>query len=168
MIVLPLRHELACDADAYWACVLDRDYNRALFVETLRFGRYDVLEQRERARSVSRRVRAESTRVGVPGILHRYLAYVEEGDLDRERSLYTFRCINEAAPGRVDVRGYIHAQQLRTGRCVRTCEIHIDVTLLGLGAWVERRMAEDLKRAYAVSADLTDAWVRRMPKEARA
>jgi len=159
MIVLPLRHELACSAETYWACVLDPEYAARLFVGELGFVRYDVLEQRDRVSNVLRRVRAEPSHKDVPGMLHSMLGYIEESDLDRRRSLYNFRTINEARPGSVDVRGFIHAQPLHASRCVRTCEIHINVKALGLGGWVERRMAEDLTKSYGVSARFTDWWV---------
>lgn len=158
MIVLPLRHELACSADAYWSFVLEQAYNLGLFLRELRFVRYEILEQRDLGETVRRRVRAEPTTIGVPRMLHRYLGYIEEGELDRRRSLYSFRTIGEATPGAVDVHGYMHAQKVSRIKCIRTCEIHIEVKALGLGTWIERRMAEDLTKSYDVSAKFTDWW----------
>ena len=157
MIRLDLRHELACDAETYWACVLDDLYARALFVETLRFKRYDA-KNRDLVRNVTRLVDAEPPPDGVPALLRNKLAYVEEGDLDRARSLYTFHTINRAIPSMV-VRGWMHAQQAGSKRCVRTAEIHVEVKLLGIGGFVEQRLATDLRKSYDVSATFTDRWV---------
>jgi hypothetical protein len=160
-LVVALRHELPCDPTTYWErCVLDRDYNRELFLGELGFVRYDILWQRDAVRSVRRSVRAEPSPEGVPGFLKNYLAYVEEGDLDRARSLYSFRTVNEAAPGKIDIRGYMHAQAAGSGRCVRTTEIHVEVTMFGLGGFVEKRLAEDLTKSYEKSAEFTARWLR--------
>lgn len=158
MIRLDLRHELACDAETYWKCVLDGEYGHRLFVDTLHFRRYDA-SARNSGGHVERRVEAEPPPDGVPSILRSKLAYVEEGDLDRARSLYSFRTINRAVPT-MKVAGWMHAQDVGPGRCVRRCEVHIDVTLLGLGGFVERQIASDMRRSYDVSAAFTDAWVR--------
>ena len=100
MIHLALRHELACAPEVYWACVLDFPYNEALFLGALRFARYEILEQTECVTVVRRRVRAEPPPDSVPGFLRKALPYFEEGELDRARSLYTFRTINVTMPVR--------------------------------------------------------------------
>jgi len=157
MIRLDLCHDMACDAETYWSCVLDDIYGRALFVETLKFTRYDATN-RDLVRHVTRLVHAEPPPDGVPAILRSKLAYVEEGDLDRTRSLYTFHTVNKQVPT-MQVRGCMHVQQIGPKRCRRTTEIHIDVKLLGLGGFVEDRLARDLRRSYDVSAEFTDRWV---------
>jgi hypothetical protein len=157
MIRLDLRHDLACDAETYWSCILDDLYAHALFVETLKFKRYDATN-RDLVRHVTRLVHAEPPPDGVPAILRSKLAYVEEGDLDRTRSLYTFFTVNRQVPG-MRVRGCMHVQQLGQKRCRRTAEIHVEVKLLGLGGFVEDRLAKDLRRSYDVSAEFTDRWV---------
>jgi uncharacterized protein DUF2505 len=157
---LDLRHELACSPETYWDCVLDPEYNHQLFIGVLRFERYDVTLQRDLGDHVQRQVRAEASRVGVPGFLQKALPYIEEGDLDRNRSLYSFRTINESMGERVKIHGYMHCAELGPHRCLRTTEIHIQVTMLGVGGFVENRLEHDLKKSYDVSADFTNRWVR--------
>jgi hypothetical protein len=159
MIHIDLRHELACDAETYWACVLDPAYSAALFLGELRFARYELVGQRDQVRHVLRQVRAEPCPDGVPGFLRKSLPYVEEGDLDRSRSLYSFRTINVAMPDKVKIHGFMHAAQLGMKRCLRSTEIHIDVTMFGMGGFVENRLAQDLRRSYDVSAAFTNRWV---------
>lgn len=154
-----LRHELACDPDTYWACVLDPAYNHELFIGCLQFIRYEVTAQRDMGDHVLREVRAEASRVGVPGFLQKALPYIEEGELDRQRSLYSFRTINETMGDRVKIHGYMHCAVLGPKRCLRTTEIHIDVTMLGVGGFVENRLATDLTKSYNVSAEFTNRWV---------
>ena len=158
---LALRHELACSADAYWACVLDPEYNRQLFMGALRFVRYDVTAQHEFDDHVLREVRAEASRLGVPAFLHKALPYLEQGDLDRRRSLYSFRTFNEAMGERVKIHGYMHVAELGAHRCERSTEVHVDVTMLGVGGFVENRLVTDFTRSCNVSAEFTNAWVRR-------
>jgi hypothetical protein len=160
MIHLALRHELACAPEVYWACVLDELYNEALFLGALRFARYEILEQTECVTVVRRRVRAEPPPDSVPGFLRKALPYVEEGELDRTRSLYTFRTINVTMPDKVQIFGMMHAAPFAVRRCMRTTEIHVDVKAFGLGGFVETKLGEDLTRSYGVSADFTNRWVR--------
>jgi len=157
---LVLHHELHCDPDTYWACVLDQAYNQELFISCLQFVRYEVTMQRDMGDHVLRQVRAEASRAGVPGFLQKALPYIEEGDLDRPRSLYSFRTINETMGNQVKIHGYMHCAELGPRRCHRTTEIHIDVTMLGLGGFVENRLGNDLTKSYNVSAEFTNRWVR--------
>ena len=115
--------------------------------------------QRDMGDHVLREVRAEASRVGVPVFLQKALPYIEEGDLDRKRSLYSFRTINEAMGDRVKIHGYMHCAVLGPRRCLRTTEIHINVTMLGVGGFVENRLENDLRKSYNVSADFTNRWV---------
>lgn len=158
---ITLHHEIACSPEAYWACVLDPAYNHALFIGALRFERYEVTVQREYEDHVMREVRAEASRVGVPAFLHKALPYLEQGDLDRHRSLYSFRTFNERMGDNVKIHGYMHCQDLGRDRCGRSTELHVDVTMLGVGGFVENRLVTDFTKSCNVSAEFTNAWVRR-------
>src|SRR3569623_3431316 len=49
-------NKIRCDADTYWQHSLTEDYNRALYVDALKYREYKVLEAEDTGDRVSRRI----------------------------------------------------------------------------------------------------------------
>jgi hypothetical protein len=165
MAHLVLRHEMNCDADTYWEkCVLTEDYNRRLFLEQLKFLKYELIEQKDSGDKVTRRVKAEPESANLPGPLKKVvgdsLGYTEEGSYDRKTKVYSFRTIPAAFPDKVKIVGTMRCEPLGDNKVTRVTEIDVDVKIFMVGGMVEERIVSDIKRSYASAAEFTNAYVK--------
>lgn len=166
---LSLRHVLLCSAKTYWQCVLDPEYARALFVDRLGFTRYEVVSQRDMGTCVERVVEACPSAKSVPSMLVKTLPYQERGILTWGASSYTFETTHPGARG-ASVQGIItcrasHPEVASSSVRVSDLRIHVGVPILG--GLLERRIADDLTKAYDESARFTQEWLVRMLYESR-
>ena len=154
---LALRHSLPCSPADYWRCVLDEDYGRTLFVGLLGFTRYEVRSQVERNGVVGRIIDAEPARNGVPAMLHKLLPYAEHGTLTRSVGEYLWHTDHATDTSRTFGRMRVTACQ---GGSIRDVEMRIHVAVPVLGGMLEKRIADDAKRAWDASVVFTTQWLR--------
>src|SRR5579859_6537144 len=96
MADLTLRHEMNCDEDTYWEkCVFDAEYNRELYLDSLKFPGWKLLEQKDDGKTITRRVHVDPPVGNLPGpvkkVIGDSLSYLEEGTFDRASKRYTFK-----------------------------------------------------------------------------
>ncbi len=160
-----LRHEMNCDEETYWEkCVLNAEYNRRLFLEELKFLKYELVEQTDAGDTVTRRVKAEPEAGNMPGPMKKAigdsLGYVEEGTYDRKKKLYTFRTIPAAFPDKVKIGGTMRCERLSEKKIARITDVKVEVKIFMIGGMIEDRITADLKRSYSKAAEFTNTWVR--------
>jgi hypothetical protein len=165
MASLVLRHEMDCDADTYWEkCVLTEEYNRRLFLEELKFLKYELIEQKDAGESVTRRVKAEPESANLPGPLKKVvgdsLGYTEEGTYDRKSKVYSFRTTPAAFPDKVKIHGTMRCEPRGEKKVTRITEIQVDVKIFMVGGMVEDRIVADIKHSYAKAAEFTNTFVK--------
>src|SRR5580693_4539314 len=95
MAEVTLRHELDCDEDTYWEkCVFNDEYNRRLYLETLKFPGFKVLSHNDGPTKLTRKVHIDPPVTGMPGPIKKLLGdrfgYDEEGTFDKATKRYTF------------------------------------------------------------------------------
>ena len=162
---LVLRHEMGCDTETYWEkCVLTEEYNRRLFLEALKFLKYELIEQKDTGDTVTRRVKAEPKTANLPAPLKKVigdsLGYTEEGSFDRKKKVYSFRSIPAAFPEKVKIHGTMRCEPLGEKKVTRVTEIDIDVKIFMVGGMVEERIVSDMKDSYAKAAAFTNRYVK--------
>jgi hypothetical protein len=162
---LVLRHDMSCDADTYWEkCVLTEDYNKRLFLEGLKFQKYELLEQKDNGDTVTRRVKAEPEAANLPAVMKKVvgdsLGYTEEGSYDRKTKVYTFRTIPAAFPDKVKIKGTMRCEPTGEKKVVRVVEIDVDVKIFAVGGMIEERIVADIKQSYGKAADFTNVYVK--------
>lgn len=160
-----LRHELACDQDVYWEqCVFDQEYSQKLFLELLKFPRYEVLELVKEGPVFRKKTRIEPPVTGVPGpvkkVIGDKLAYVEDGSYDRAAHRYTFNVIPSVLPEKTKVSGAMWTEPLGPKRCARHLEIKVEVKVFVVGSLIEEKIAQDLRASYEASVAFTDEFTK--------
>ena len=96
MAEVHLRHEIDCDEDTFWdKIVFNDEFNRRLYLETLKFPGFKLIEQTDEPTRRTRKVHIDPPLTGMPGPVKKLLgdrfAYIEEGVWDRATRKYTFR-----------------------------------------------------------------------------
>ena len=165
MADLTLRHELDCNAETYWSkCAFDPEFNRRLFFEELKFRSYELLEHKDLADSIVRRVKAEPQTPNLPGPVKKVLGdsfgYTEEGTFDKKTQRYSFRTIPAAFPDKVKIQGSMICEPLGDKRVTRIAQMHVEAHVFMIGRMVEDRIVVDIQHSYAKAAELTNAWVK--------
>jgi hypothetical protein len=148
-----LRHEIDLDEDVFWnECMLVEAFNKRLFVEHLKFGKYVLLEQRDEGGKVVKRQELEPPLVGLPGpvkkVIGDRLSYLEEGVFDKASKVYSFKVIPSTMPDKTTVTGTMRTAALAPGRCLRTVDVTVEVKVFGIGGLVEDKIAGDLRGSY--------------------
>lgn len=159
-----IRHEMNVDEDTYWEkCVLAPEYNRRLFLEELKFQKWELVEQKDNGDTVTRRVKAEPEPKNLPGPVKKVvgdsLGYTEDGTFDRKRKVYSFKTIPAALSDKLKIEGTMRAERLGDKKIARIVEVRVEVKIMLIGGMIEDRIVSDLKASYAKAAEFTNKWV---------
>ena len=158
-------HIFECDEDTYWDKVFfDDDYNRKLFMDTLKFSLWKQ-EIKERTDSVIRRTVTVQPPVGdVPGAVRKLLGdrfgYLEQGTFDRKTRRYSIKIEPSTAADKTDIRGELWVEKAGEKRIKRIATMHVEVRIMVVGKLVEDKVIQDMSLSYEKAADFTNAWVK--------
>jgi len=161
---LVMRHDMNCDVETYWEkCVLSPDYNKRLFLEELKFQKFELVEQKDEGDRVLRRVKAEPEPKNLPAPIKKVvgdsLGYTEEGTYDRKTKVYSFRTTPAALADKLRISGTMRCEPAGAKKITRVVEIDIEVKIFMIGGMIEDRITTDMKRSYATAAEFTNKWV---------
>lgn len=158
-----IEHAFECDPEAYWELFFSAEFNRKLFLERLRFQRWEVTKTEPTAHGFRRRVEAEPPPLNLPGPLARVfkggIGYSEDGEYDKDRSLYTLRAVSNSLPDRLLVSGEISVVPDPRG-CKRIYVSKVTAKVFGVGGLIEDRVLSDLERSLNKAAEFTEKWLK--------
>ena len=165
MASVKIQHEFDCDEDTLWqVCMLDDDYSRQLYIETLRFPVWRIVEQRITDEKLVRRVEIQPVIDNVPSairsILGERFAYVEEGALDRKAKLYKFRIIPNVLPEKTIITGDMYTEPLGDQRVRRVIRTDVTVRLFAVGRLIEQKTIDDTRASHEKIAAFTRRYLR--------
>jgi len=148
-----IEHDFDCsEATFFQVTFFDPEFSRRLYLETLKFPGWKVLEEKVTDEALERRVEVQPLVENLPGPLKKLLGdrfgYVEEGKLDRKQNRYRFRVIPSAMPDKTRISGELRTERLGDKRVRRIVEFSIDVKVMMLGKLVEQKSIEDTRASY--------------------
>jgi hypothetical protein len=88
-------------------------------------------------------------------------SFVEELDYDVHARRGEWRTIPNMMPDRVRNAGTIEILEAPDNSARRVVRAEVVVTLFGFGRLVERMIVAEIKKSYASTAELTNAWIAR-------
>lgn len=151
-IEVPLR----ISVDTFWQKLFfNHDYNRGLY-EALGFQSFELLHEEHLSDGrVRRSIRAEPP-VRAPELLKRKLSarlsYVDDGEFDPARRIWTFRNESSIAKDSTKIGGTIRVEPTATG-CTQIIELDLSVRAFGLGGLAERVIESNMRDSYKTTAD---------------
>jgi hypothetical protein len=148
-----IQHDFDCSEATYWdVTFLDPDFNRRLYLDTLRFPVWKVLDQKITDDAVERRVEVQPLIENLPSAIKKVVGdrfgYVEEGKLDRKQNRYRFKVIPTAMPDKTHISGEMRTERLGDKQCRRIVEFNVEVKVMMLGKIVEQKTIEDTRASY--------------------
>jgi hypothetical protein len=162
-----MEHVFACDPDTFWnRAFFAPEYNRKLYLERLRFERWEELERVDTPDGF-RRVIEAVPRVGdLPGpikaLLKQGVGYREEGEYFRSQSRYVVRVVPSSLADRLDIRAEISVRPEGNGSCRRTNMTSAQAKVFGVGGMLETRILDDVDKSTRKSAEFTEQWLREL------
>ena len=161
---ITISHEFAVDAETFWArCFLDESFNRALYVESLRFPVYEVLEAREEGPLVHRKVRV-APKADAPAAVEKMLggafSYIEQGALDRAANAYRFKILPSTMQDKIRAEGVFRLEKTGPKLVRRVVELTIEVKVFGIGGLAEGFVSRAMQDTYGRAAEFTARYLR--------
>jgi hypothetical protein len=147
------QHDFDCSEATYWEVTfLDQDFNRRLYLETLKFPVWKLLDQKVTDDTVERRVEVQPLIENLPSAIKKVMGdrfgYVEEGKLDRKQNRYRFRVIPSSMPDKTHISGEMRTERLGDKQCRRIVEFSVEVKVMMLGKIVEQKTIDDTRASY--------------------
>ena len=104
-----IRHNYPIGRAAFWQLFFDDKYNKQLYVDVLRFGLYEILDNdRHDDGSVERRLLLEPS-VEIPDLVRKVVGqrvrYEERGHFDPATQEWSYRVIPMSVPDKVEMHG---------------------------------------------------------------
>jgi hypothetical protein len=157
---LVVEHDFECSEKAFWDVFLDNDYNRAMFLGHLGFNRWEIVRFDQSEQAISRTVEVEPKVGPLPGpikkVIGEKIGYREEGRLDLTKNRYELKVIPGLMAEKISVTGVQYTVALGEHRCRRVFDATITVKIFGVGSLIERQIAADMRKGYAVGAAYTE------------
>lgn len=160
-----LRHEIDTDEDTYWPrCVFDADFNKKLYIDTLQFPMWKLLDSKEDEQKIWRRVQVDPPMGNMPGALKKVLgdrlSYVEEGTFDKKTKRYAFKVTPSTLADKTKVAGEMWVEKLGDKKIARLLKITVEVKVFMVGGLVEERILSDLRASYDKGTAFTNAYIK--------
>jgi hypothetical protein len=157
-----IEHDFECSTDTYWDIFFSPEFNRSLFVERLRFERWEITSTETLPHGFRRAVEAIPPAGNLPGpikaILKRGTGYREEGEFHRERSRYELRALSYSLPEKLAVTGTVTVVAQGNG-CRRIYDARVVAKIFGLGGVLEQRVLGDMEKSLVRAAEHTRKWL---------
>jgi hypothetical protein len=165
MVKTTIQHDFDCSEPAFWqVSYFDDEFNRRLYLETLKFPVWRVLEQNVTETSMRRRIEiqplVENLPLAVKKVVGDRLGYTEEGQLDRKANRYSFRIIPAASAEKSDISGEIWTEALGPSKVRRFVQFGAEVKIIIVGKLIEQRTIDDTRATYERIAEFLRSYLR--------
>jgi hypothetical protein len=171
MSEITLRHDIETDEDTFWwKVVFDEAFNKKLYVDRLGFHKWNVLETKDGADVLTRRVEVDPPIGDLPGPLKKVigdrLSYMEEGTFDKKTKRYRFKVTPSTLAEKTKISGemWCEAKGDRSDKKItRVCRISVEVKVFIVGGMLEERILSDLRVSYDKGTSFTNEQLRASP-----
>jgi hypothetical protein len=155
--------ELDCAPERFWSVFLDENYSRALYLEQLKFRKFDVLELREGSRKL-----ALSPALNLPGVIEKLVgdsfAYEEHGTLSG--NVWTWKMVQPkdiTKKPMIQTHGTIRVEPAANGKCRRTDDVTVEAKMFGIGGIIESTVEKELRSSWSKELPFLREWIKNHP-----
>jgi hypothetical protein len=165
MTTARIKHDFDCGEAALWQVFFfDEEYNRRLYLDTLKFPVWKVIDQKVTDAALERRVEIHPLVENLPGPLKALVGdrfhYTEEGRLDRKTNRYTFRCLPSTLADKTQITGEMYPERLGDKRCSRVIDFKVEVKVMIVGKLAEQKTIQDTQANYDRAAVFTRTYLK--------
>jgi len=157
-------HVFNCNEDIFWDQVFfDDEYNRAVFLEGLKFPGWRV-ESSDKTETTIRRVLDVKPPTGdIPGAVRKVigdnLSYKEVGTFDRKTKRYRVEVQPSTAREKTNVTGEIWAELVDDKHCRRLATFRIECRVFMIGGIIEDLIAKGMTQQFNQGATISNEWI---------
>jgi hypothetical protein len=161
---ITLRNEINTDEDTYWkTCVFDAAFNKALYVDALKFPEWRLLDSKDDDASLWRRVQVDPPVGNMPGPMKKVigdrLSYIEEGTFNKKTRRYSFKVTPSTLSEKTKVTGEMWVEKIGEKKVARFTKIFVEVKVFMVGGMVEDRILADLRNSYDTGTSFTNQYI---------
>ena len=158
-----MEHTFDCSEKAFWDTFLDEAYNKAMFMESMKFPRWEVTRFDLTDEELYRVVEVEPYIGQLPGpiikVLGNKIRYREEGRLDRVTNSYKLSVVPGKFADKIAVTAEQRTEPLAEGRCKRIFTAEVSVKIFAVGGMIEKQLVSDLRKSYDEGARFTQQYM---------
>ena len=152
-------HDFDIDAKDYWEMFFSEPYNLDLF-QGLKMRR-EPLELVDDGKTIRRAQRLHPQKE-IPAIFRSVvsdMSYTEKDVFDRDESSMQVNIEPAMMKDRFDMRGVYSVKPLGPGRCRRTFEGDVKVSIMIIGGKLEKYMVDEMRASYDTATDVTRRFI---------
>jgi hypothetical protein len=141
---------------------LDEAFNRALYVESLKFPTYELIESHVADGKVHRKVRCmpkQEAPAAVQKVLGGAFSYIEQGVFDRATNVYKFKVLPSTLADKIRSEGEFRITSTGPKSVRRTVDMTIEVKVFGIGGIAEGFVSKSMQDTYAKAAEFTNRYI---------
>lgn len=161
-----ITHDINCDSETFWKVFFDKTFNERLYRDTLGFPTFEIVDQREDERQITRRVRG-TPKMNLPGPVAKLMGpnftYTEEGTLDRAKGVWTWKLTTSAMPDKIRQEGTMRLEPTATG-VRRVADLVIEAKVFGVGGLIESSAEKQLREGWDHSAVFLNSYLKDLKK----
>lgn len=152
------------DADTYWSKIFfDPEYNRGVYVDTLQFKKWELVELTGEEGTVRTRKQNLEPKSDAPAVVQKLvggsISYVEEGRFDPSSRIWTYQIRLSKLSDKVTISGKFWVEPRGDKRIERLCDVDISVNIFGVGGVVEKFVEKETRDSYEKTTTFTNAWI---------
>lgn len=155
MTKFTITHEINCDVDTFWKVFLDKDFNDRLYLQTLGFPEFKIVEQRETDTQLVRKVVGQP-KMNLPGPIAKLLganfSYTEDATLDKSTKVWRWKLTPSVLADKLRQEGTMRIEPRGPGKVARIAELSLEAKVFGLGGLLESTTEKQLREGWDQSA----------------
>jgi hypothetical protein len=154
----------ACGIDRFWAEIFfSPAYNERLYLDGLRFPRFEVVRQASGASGALERVIRVMPRLDAPApvrkLIGEALVYEEHGCFDPAGRHFLTRIVPSRLADKLTLTADMWLEPVGPEASDRVVQFTVEARVFGLGALMERFIERTLRENYGLAARFTNAWL---------
>lgn len=162
---LTLKHIFDTDEETFWPKVFfSADYNRRLYLEVLKYNRWELVDQHEEAGGVIVRTAIMDPAFDVPKLLKKAIgdnvAYTESGRYDPATKRWRYTITPNRMAERMTTRGEYWVESRGEKKIERICTVDLEAKIFGIGGMLESFIEKQTREAYETTARFTNQYIR--------
>jgi hypothetical protein len=160
-------HEINCNAETFWKLFFDKTFNERLYLDTLGFPEFKIVEQRETDTQILRKC-AGMPKMNMPGPVAKLLGsnfrYTEDGSFDKATQRWRWKMTPSALADKLRQEGTMRIDPVGADKVRRTAELVNEAKIFGVGGLLESAAEKQLREGWQASADFMNKYLLTFPR----
>lgn len=146
-----MTHEIPLSQDAFWTAFFDDTLNKKLYVETLAYPVFNIIEKTETDTQILRKLQARSSwMTNVSGSIVKLMGatstYTEDGVFNKSSKSWTWRLTFSTLSDKIHLEGNTRVEPIDDNKVRRISEVILEVKVFALGGLMESSFEKGIRQ----------------------